>query len=83
MNDINGLWEDLVPYQFNLTLNLNQGFALFRQNQTLIAQALQIFFLKHLVKISLDITNNGFPLTKGFLPLKRPNSQTNSTLSSS
>ena len=83
MNDINGLWEDLVPYQFNLTLNLNQGFALFRQNQTLIAQALQIFFLKHLVKISLDITNNGFPLTKGFLPPKSTNSQTNSTLSSS
>ena len=73
MNDINGLWEDLVPYQFNLTLNLNQSLVLFRQNQTLIAQALQIFFFKHLVKISLDITNNGFPLTKGILPPKRPN----------
>ena len=46
MNDINGLWEDLVPYQFNLTLNLNQGFALFRQNHTLIAQALQNFFFE-------------------------------------
>ena len=41
MNDTNGLWEDLVPHQLNLTLNLNQGFALFRQSQTLIAQALQ------------------------------------------
>ena len=41
MNDTNGLWEDLVPCQLNLTLNLNQGFALFRQSQTLFAQALQ------------------------------------------
>ena len=70
MNDINGLWEDLVPYQFNLTLNLNQSLVLFRQNQTLIAQALQNFFFKHLVKISLYITNNGFPLTKGFYLLR-------------
>lgn len=60
MNDINGLWEDLVPYQFNLTLNLNQGFALFRQNQTLIAQALQIFFSNIWLKFRWILRIMGF-----------------------
>ena len=26
MNDPNALWEDLLPYQWNLMLNSNQGY---------------------------------------------------------
>ena len=38
MNDAIELWEDLLPYQLNLMLNLNLGLALFKQPQTLSRQ---------------------------------------------
>ena len=38
MNDPNARREDLVPYQFNLMLNSNQGVASFRQTLTLSKQ---------------------------------------------
>ena len=35
MNDHNALWKDLLPYQLNLMLNLNQRLTLYRQTQAL------------------------------------------------
>ena len=62
MNDAIELWGDLLPYQLNLMLNLNQGLALFRQTQTLSRQ-------KHLQKHNNELFQNIFfrhfsPLTK-------------------
>ena len=38
MNDPSALWKDLVPYQFNLMQNFNEGLASFRQTLALSRQ---------------------------------------------